>query len=66
MNAKETQKAKGIRDKFGMSFWDPEFSTQDMRDGDPHKDVVMIDGFIVPISMLSPQAQEEVRRERGE
>ena len=59
------QKAKAIRDMFHMFSWDPEFSTQEMLDSDPHKDMVMINGFIVPISMLSPEEQEELRRERS-
>ena len=60
------QKAKTTRQMLHMSFWDPEFSTQDMADTDPHMDMVMIDGFIVPISYLAPEVQEQIRRERGQ
>jgi hypothetical protein len=56
------QKARLIRDMFNLSYWDAEFSTQGMRESDPYKGMVMIDGFIVPVSMLSPEAQEELRR----
>ena len=56
------QKAKSIRDMFDLHYWHPEFATQRMRDSDPYKDMVMIDGLIVPISMLTPDVQEELRR----
>ncbi|MFQ5857586.1 MAG: DUF6398 domain-containing protein [Anaerolineae bacterium] len=56
------QKAKTIRDMFNMGYWDPEFSTQRMQDSHPFKDMVMVDGFIVPASMLPPEVQEELRR----
>lgn len=56
------QKAKVIRDTFNLFSWDQEFSTQAMREDDPLKDMVMIDGFIVPVSMLSPEEQAELRR----
>ena len=56
------QKAKTIRDMFDLCYWHPEFSTQRMRDDDPHRGRVMIDGFIVPISMLAPEVQEDLRR----
>jgi hypothetical protein len=57
------QKAKAIRDMFDLFYWDPEFSTQAMRDSDPHKGKVVIDGIIVPIDMLPPDVQEELRRQ---
>jgi hypothetical protein len=56
------QKAKLIRDTFDLAYWDPEFSTQHMQDNNPYTGKVMIDGFIVPISMLSPEVQEELRK----
>jgi len=56
------QKAKTIRDMFNLRYWHPEFSTPRMRDSDPFKGMVMIDGLIVPVSMLSPEVQEELRR----
>jgi hypothetical protein len=55
-------KAKQIRDTFGLGHWHPEFSTQRMLDHNPYSGKVMIDGFIVPISMLDPELQEELRR----
>lgn len=56
------QKAKLIRDMFKMRYWDPEFSTPDMRESDPFKNMVMMDGLIVPVDMLPPEVQEELRR----
>ena len=56
------QKAKLIRDMFDLCPWHPEFSIQTMQDSDPHKGKVMIDGFIVPIRLLPPEVQEELRK----
>jgi hypothetical protein len=56
------QKAKFIRDTFDLFHWHPEFSTQRLRDNNPYSGKVMIDGVIVPISMLSPGLQEELRK----
>ncbi|MBN1316779.1 MAG: hypothetical protein JXA42_14970 [Anaerolineales bacterium] len=58
------QKAKTIRDMFDLFYWHPEFSTAQMADSDPNKDMVVIDGFIVPISMLPPKVQAELRRQQ--
>jgi hypothetical protein len=55
-------KAKLIRDTFDLFPWHPEFSTQRLLDNDPYSGKVMIDGFIVPINMLSPELQEELRK----
>jgi hypothetical protein len=56
------QKAKTIRDMFDLCYWHPEFSTQHMHDSNPRKRLVMIDGLVVPVSMLPPEVQEELRR----
>jgi len=55
------QKAKVIRDMFDLYYWHPEFSTQHMHASDPYQGKVMINGFVVPISMLPPEVQEELR-----
>lgn len=47
-------KAKSIRDMFKMNYYDEEFSTQHMRENNPLKDLVMIDGLIVPKKFLPP------------
>ena len=56
------QKAKAIRDMFDLHYWHPEFATQRMHDSDPYKDMVMIDGLVIPVNMLAPEVQEELRR----
>jgi hypothetical protein len=56
-------KAKLIRDKYDLYPWHPELSTRRLRENDPYRGKIMIDGFIVPISMLPPEMQEELRRQ---
>ena len=56
------QKAKQIRDMFKMSYWDREFSTQRMVESNPMRNMVMINGLIVPADMLEPEVQAELRR----
>lgn len=48
-----SQKAKVIRDMLKLSYWDEEFSTERMLARNPYSQFVMVNGFIVPISMLS-------------
>ncbi len=57
------QKAKKIRDMFNMGYFDSEFSTRDVDASNPLKNMVMINGLIVPTDMLEPEAQEELRRQ---
>ena len=56
------QKAKEIRDMFDLHYWHPEFSTQEMRESNPAKGLVMVDGLIVPANTLPPDLQDELRR----
>lgn len=56
------QKAKAIRDMFDLYPFHPEFSTQLMRESDPTRDMVMINGFVVPVSMLPPEIRDELLR----
>ena len=62
------QKASLIRDMFNMGYFDSEFSTEEMAEKDPFKNLVMIDGLIVPIENLPEEYQKMVReaRSRGE
>ena len=53
-----SQKAKVIRDMFGLNFWDKEFSTAHMKETDPFSDMVMVNGLIVDKRFLSPEIQE--------
>ncbi|MDR9367315.1 MAG: DUF6398 domain-containing protein [Balneolaceae bacterium] len=63
-----SQKSKRIRDMFSMSYFDSEFSTTQMNDNNPFNNMVMVDGYIVPLDFLPEQDQEMVReaRARGE
>lgn len=55
-------KAKLIRDTFDVHPWHPEFSTERMLKNNPYGGKVMINGFVVPISMLRPELREELRK----
>ncbi len=57
------QKAKQIRDMFKMSYWDEEFGTRQMKNSNPLKGMVMVNGLILPASALPPEVQEELRRQ---
>ena len=63
-----TQKSKKIRDMFNMGHFDTDFSTADIKDSNPFNNMVMVDGFIVPLDTLPEEYQEMVReaRARGE
>ena len=52
------QKAKVIRDMFGLNYWDKEFSTTHMKETNPFSNMVMVNGLIVPKKFLSPEIQE--------
>jgi len=53
-----SQKAKVIRDMFGLRFWDKEFSTAHMKETDPFSDRVMVNGLIVDKKFLPPEIQK--------
>ncbi|MGB4415365.1 MAG: DUF6398 domain-containing protein [Paludibacter sp.] len=61
-------KAQEIKDMFKMWHYDSEFSTQRMKESNPFKQMVMVDGFIVPIDTLPADLQQMVRdaRDRGD
>jgi hypothetical protein len=56
------QKAKQIRDMFKMQYWDSEFGTQQMQQSNPLKNMVMVNGLILPVDVLPPELQEEARQ----
>ena len=58
-----SQKSKVIRDIFKMGYFDPEFSTQHMKDDSPFSNLVMINGLIVDKRHLAPEIQEMLKRE---
>jgi hypothetical protein len=53
-----SQKAKDIRDMFGLDYWDKEFSTTHMKETNPFSNMVMVNGLIVDKKFLSPEIQE--------
>ncbi|MHB1954146.1 MAG: DUF6398 domain-containing protein [Sulfobacillus sp.] len=41
------QKAKRLREMFKMGYYDPEFSTEHMRENNPFARLALVDGFLV-------------------
>ena len=60
-----SSKSKTIRDMFKLSPFSPEFSINSVKEANPFNQMVMVDGFIVPISSLPEDLQEEVKRVRA-
>ena len=65
-NSTVSNKARQIKDMFGMRHFSPEFSTQHMNESNPFNNMVMVDGLIVPLSSIPEDLQEMVRKERAE
>jgi len=65
-NSTVSNKARQIKDIFDMWHFSPEFSTQHMTESNPFNDMVMVDGFIVPLSSIPEDLQEKVKKERAE
>ena len=63
-NSTVSNKAKQIKDMFDLWHFNPEFSTKRMAESNPLNSMVMVDGFIVPLSSLPEDLQELVRKER--
>ncbi|WP_396170630.1 DUF6398 domain-containing protein [Flavobacterium sp.] len=64
-NSTVSNKAREIRDMFNLSYYSPEFSTQKMNGSNPFNNMVMVDGFIVPLSTLPDNLQQQVREARA-
>ncbi len=64
-NATVSNKAREIKEMFDLWHFSPEFSTKRMEENNPFNDMVMVDGFIAPISVLPENLQEEVRKARA-
>jgi len=60
-----SNKAKQIKDFFNIGYYCAEFSTQHMVANNPFNDLVMVDGFIVPLSSIPKNLQEMVKNERA-
>jgi hypothetical protein len=67
-NSTVSAKATKIREMLGMGHFSPEYSTQRMEESNPFNNMVMVDGFIVPLGSLPEDLQQMVRevRARGE
>lgn len=61
-----SNKARQIRDMFNMEYFDSDFSTQQMAENNPFNKLVMVDGFIVPLSSIPEDLQEMVKQARAE
>ena len=61
-----SQKATLIKDLLDIRQGDRAFSTQGTIDNDPFAKLVMLDGLIVPITMLPEELQEQVKQARAE
>jgi len=61
-----SSKASQIKDMFKMGYYDSEFSTRHMTGNNPFSDMVMVNGFIVPLSSIPEDLQEMVKKERAE
>jgi hypothetical protein len=53
-----SNKAREIREMFKMRNWDKEFGTEEMKNRDPFKDMVMLNGLIVPKSALPSEIRK--------
>lgn len=58
-------KSKKIRDWCDMYYYCKEFSTSHLLGNNPFNRMVMVDGFMVPLSTLPENLQEEVRQARA-
>ena len=64
-NSTVSNKAKQIKDMFDIWHFNPEFSTQRMTENNPFNNMVMVDGFIVPLDTIPEDLQELVKKERA-
>ncbi|MDX9696491.1 MAG: DUF6398 domain-containing protein [Bacteroidales bacterium] len=67
-NSTVSNKAGQIKEMFDLWHYSPEFSTKKMTADNPFNNLVMVDGFIVPLNNLPAELQEMVKeaRARGE
>jgi len=66
-NSTVSNKAREIKDMLNLWHFSPEFSTKKMIEHNPFNNLVMVDGFIVPLDTLPPILQKRVKevREKG-
>ncbi|MEX0660385.1 MAG: DUF6398 domain-containing protein [Balneolaceae bacterium] len=65
-NSTVSQKSKRIRNLFNMGYFDPEFSTSHSSESNPFNNMVMVDGYIVPLGSLPEEYQKLVKEARAE
>lgn len=63
-----SNKSAQIKDMFEIWHFNPEFSTKRMSENNPFNNLVMVDGFIVPLDSIPEEMQQLVKetRARGE
>ncbi len=61
-----TSKSKQIRDLLKLSHFDKDFSIGRMKNINPLENMVMVDGFIVPLDSIPIDLQEMVKQARTE
>ena len=61
-----SNKARQIKDILKMGYLDSDFSTKHMIQNNPLNDMIMVNGLIVPLSVLPEDLQEMVRKGRAE
>ena len=61
-----TGKSKQIRDLLKLSYFDKDFSTGEMTNNNPINNMVMVDGFIVPLDSIPEDMQRMVKQARTE
>lgn len=61
-----TGKSKQIRDLLKLSYFDNDFSIGKMRKSNPLENMVMVDGFIVPLESIPDDFQKMVKQARKE
>lgn len=67
-NSTVANKSREIRNMLKMGHFNPEFSTQKMKESNPFNQMVLVDGFFTHIDTLPEDLQQMVRevRARGE
>jgi len=63
-NPTVSNKAREIKDMLKLGYYDSEFSTKKMKENNPFNNLVMVDGFIVPLDTLPPIFQKRVKEVR--
>jgi len=64
-NSTVASKAREIKDMFDMQYFSPEFSIQKITEANPFNQMVMVNGFMVPIDNLPEDVQQIVKDARA-